>query len=992
MTSSRLPIYVKRAANLPWAVVVALSLGVVMSWLLSPSRALAQGIFAERWWTIETEHFRVHYHEGVEPIAREVAEMCEQAHTLLAPIFGHVPTTRTEVILVDGVDGANGSAGVIPRNLIRLQAMAPESGNSLGYYDNWMWNLIVHEYVHILHIDTMGSAFRFLNTPLGKRIAPNQALPRWLIEGIATYHESVQTGRGRVNSALFQMYVRAGVLDRVVPSLGQLTGIPTRWPQATGWYLYGSFFIAYIAETRGWDAMREFIHVYGRRVLPYGINVSARQTLGDDFQSLWQEWNTAALGEAVAAALVTRIDGQTTLGRFTTRGHRTTYVTVDRGTGRPAWLLDDGHSRLSVVRADPPTLVGRAGPAWDSASTRRSHVEGDGEFDFLDSDHIVISQMGTIRQAYAFRDLYAIDLRDGTARRLTYGARAREPRVSPDGQTVLYVAPVDGRTDLFALDLATGETRVVLEAEPWGQLSRPSFLPGGGSVVASYLRPGHGRDLVLVDITTGEVRWLTDDDAFDLDPWVSACGRYVVFASDRTGAFDIYVMRLSDGEVRRLTRMESGAFSPAVVAAAEGGWWLYVSTYGSDGFDAAYLHVAGDLFEDAAPAPSLRAREIVDPPPLTTTIAERRRYPPLESLRPLRWSPTATSADGDTLAGLTMTGGDPAGRWSYALATQWTFRDDNLVWAMDANTSVLPVGVGLSTTRRYIPRSRSLIAESREIPSVEQETAVSLRTAVRFSSYRASHSFGTGYTYQLNRPYRLPELRHRPEDISPRVPDGTRFDSLNLGWGWSRAFGSSHGISTEEGTALSLSTRFRSTNLGADVDSAELTYSARHYIRMPYHEHHVLALRTTGGLGRARGVGRRLFGVGGPSPQDVLLALVESTPAGSSHVRGFRPNARIGDRFYLVNAEYRLPLANLNLGYGTLPLFFRRLSVAGFVDAGDAYDGVIDIGNLLVGVGGELRLSASLGYFQGAAFRLGVARGIGSDGITSVYMLYGFAF
>ena len=74
------------------------------------------------------------------------------------------------------------------------------------------------------------------------------------------------------------------------------------------------------------------------------------------------------------------------------------------------------------------------------------------------------------------------------------------------------------------------------------------------------------------------------------------------------------------------------------------------------------------------------------------------------------------------------------------------------------------------------------------------------------------------------------------------------------------------------------------------------------------------------------------------------------------YLRGYRPAFIVGDQYQLASVEYRAPLFWFEKGYQTFPIYFRRLHGALFADAGNAYYGTFDPGQLRYGVGGELRL------------------------------------
>lgn len=972
----RRPVAAVRAALR--ALLLLLSVGLLP---LTATPAQAGGALAERWFVIETPHFRVHYHAATEAIAHEVALLCEQAHAVLAPIFGHVPSRPTDVVLIDEVDSANGSARVVPTNLIRLHAYPPEVDSNLGDFDHWMWILIVHEYAHILHLDTMSGLPDLANKPFGKRFAPNSALPRWFIEGIATYHESVHSGGGRMESALFLAYLRMAVLEDRVPRPGQLSGSPVEWPRATGWYLFGSQFIAWLSRNHGWDALVDFTEHYGRRVLPFGMNIVGREHLGDDFISLWDRWVTELQGRFVAESLVLRRHGETRPEPVTRSGERTRVVRTTPD-GRPAWLLEDGRGPVRLV------VHGREDEAV--------RLETSGTFAFLpDGSAAIVSLRGTYRRYYGFRDLYRVDLESGEVQRLTWGLRAREPDISPCGTRVVFVTPRDGRADLDELDLATGEVRTRFRAPDWGQAARPRYVGHADRIVFSLLEENRGRDIALLEGPDGNVRRLTSGRGFDIDPVPTPDGRHVIFAGDRDDRFDLYAIRLSDSEVRRITRVESGLFSPAWVELHPGAPEIWASHYSGRGFDVVRLPLEGDLdtlwptLELAADA---REREVYVRPDVDIEVAAPRRHRPVGDTRLHRWLPVLAMDREGAAAGLTAQGADAPERHAWLATVAWdldaTQPIGQLAWTDRSTRPRWNAGL----QREFLTRTRGLFVGSDWVPYTEERWSARFGTSFPLASIESGQSFSVGWFGDWRRPRDDARPPPSPEDFAPIFPEGSRQSGVSLSWNWSRVDRTTWGISAERGTGLTLGTRLRTRALGADDEGAELLGTVRQYVPIPGLAHHVLALRLNGGAGVSADGQRNLFAVGGPQAQDLFVALVDDLPASTLATRGFPPSLRRGDRFVRGTAEYRLPLLDLDAGPGTLPLYLGRLHAVGFLDAADAFTGPFRPGELLVGAGAELRLTTILAYYQPAGFRAGVARGLGSEGVLDVYLRYGGAW
>ncbi len=309
---------------------------------LAPGEASALDDPDLDYFTITTEHFHVHYFTGLEDLARKVAVTSEEAHTIIAPLLDWTPAARTHVMVLDKLDTANGYAQVFGRNFFAVYGMPPESDSVLGYYDDWIRILVYHEYVHVLHLDTTHGLPNAVNTVIGKQWNPNQVLPRWLIEGLATYYESARTGTGRVNASLYAMWRRAELLGpKPAFTLGQISHAPRRWPFGSTAYLMGSFFVDYVARRFGEGALTEFSHIYGGRMIPYSMNQAFSEVTGSSFEDVWPAFVAESRGSAVARKVAVEATGRTVLEPVTTRGGESKFPRVNPADGQVAFYHAD---------------------------------------------------------------------------------------------------------------------------------------------------------------------------------------------------------------------------------------------------------------------------------------------------------------------------------------------------------------------------------------------------------------------------------------------------------------------------------------------------------------------------------------------------------------------------------------------------------------------------------------------------------------------------
>lgn len=100
-------------------------------------------------------------------------------------------------------------------------------------------------------------------------------------------------------------------------------------------------------------------------------------------------------------------------------------------------------------------------------------------------------------------------------------------------------------TVLLCLALSSG--LALAQSNPlW--LRYPAIAPDGKSIVFSYQG-----DLFSVPAAGGTATPLTLSEAYDFSPVWSPDGKWIAFASDRHGNFDVYVMPAQGGPARRLT-------------------------------------------------------------------------------------------------------------------------------------------------------------------------------------------------------------------------------------------------------------------------------------------------------------------------------------------------------------------------------------------------------------------------------------------------------
>ena len=249
------------------------------------------------WKTMHTPHFRIHFYEGEEALARETAVIAERVHERMSKFMDWTPSQPTELILTDRMDFTNGWATMLPINTMNIIVSPPDDAGVLDDYNYWLELLITHEYTHILHLDKATGPAAVFRKIFGRLFIPylatfpNAFQPSWVLEGLATYTETdVKKGTGRGQSNSFKALMRTEVLGGIKP-ITQINQPMVSWPAGTSRYLYGVYFMNFIRDTYGEDKLREWIHNYSDNALPFFINRNAGQTFGKSLGPLWKDFS-----------------------------------------------------------------------------------------------------------------------------------------------------------------------------------------------------------------------------------------------------------------------------------------------------------------------------------------------------------------------------------------------------------------------------------------------------------------------------------------------------------------------------------------------------------------------------------------------------------------------------------------------------------------------------------------------------------------------------
>lgn len=910
------------------------------------------------WQTIETPHFRITYHQGLEGPAQEIASQVEGFYKILQDEFGEAPE-KTEIVIVDPLDISNGSTDPTSGEIMVFAYQGRLSDHFNVRLDSWWQMVTFHEYLHAVDLDQTRGISQTLRRVFGTIVLPEIHKPIPFIEGLAVYEKYKHLGESRANDSQTEMMLRQMVLDNALPPYDQITSYYGRaqWPPVGLFvYNYGSWLDRYIEEHYGKDKMAKIdtinagkprnllapFFVYGQdfdSVLKEALGVS-RDQLYQDFKSWLRERFTKQI-QAIAS------QGLTSAIRVGSRGYR---------SDQPAW--SPAGVQTGSTQAQGWIAYQHTDPSGRD-DIRLMTPEGDQDHELVNGsvslpawspggEKLVYAKVDFAGPFYALSDLYLYDLQAQQEKRLTWGARAYYAQFAPDGRS-LYLAQTvshDGSTALAQLDLATGKIRIVKNfPENDGIIHSFAVSPDGSQLALSIWRRGGYQDIYTMPISGGDLRPVTGDKAQDADPVWSPSGDFVLFSSDHDRVYNIYAYRVADGSFFQVTNTLTGAFHPTL---SPGGQWLAFTGYGSAGYDIYKMP-----YQPTAWKPVQFALEKIPTwSGYPQTDYPIKPYDPTLSLTPKLWLPLPLPGG----VGVVTEGRDATLQQAYSTLLGYDFKKAQPIYNLTyANLQLFPL---------------LTVNLSGDAAGASQALSASFPLALHLNE---SQTLTLGYKHAR----RTSEVQTGPMEFAGWLgqteangPKGTR-DTFTASWSLERL---SRQDLYADALSITLDGKLETVE-GSGVWHKSFVLDWRERWRLPVEPTHRLSLRFVGGWSDVTDVEHEGFRLGGPYGRFAL--------------RGFKADAFRGKLALAGGLQYDFPLLDIQQGISRFSLFLSALHGRLFFDGGMAGDR-LSLSQLKVGFGTELLLDATLGYFTGLTLGLGLAQGLGEKSPV-FYLTTGFA-
>jgi Tol biopolymer transport system component len=609
---------------------------------------------------IETENFVIIFPKELESTAQKAALYYEKAHQLLTPFFRWQPRTKTNVVLVDNADLANGMASGVLRIGMVLIMTPPDDSFSTSYYDDWLWLLVVHEYTHYLNMDTTRGYSEILRLIYGDVIRPNGLWPTWMLEGLAVYIETRRTGKGRGKSSFYEMVLRSSVDAKALNTNRHITldRVSGGYPYAPGGeipYLFGYQLMNQVRldpenqkrkmtadEDEPVFSSEDLLGIMSKRSagrIPFFINGNLENISDKDWYDYWSDFVSSTRK----------------------RMKKQLEIIESQPVTKPTLLTQKSFSALgNAVSPDGKWLAYNHASLDDVQRLYLRNLEtgkvisigkkmfGLGLSFSSDSKRLYFSQIERYENYYELSDLFVYDLESESTTQITNRLRARDPDISSDGKNLTFTWVKDSTVGLAVAKLKSNteiETpEMVYLPNKFGAVYHPKFSKDGRKVIFGiHKNEGAHTEIMEYDRANGQARTLVNNGHFNRHPFYSPDGT-VYFVSDLTGVDNIYRYR-NTGTPELMTNIKTGIWFPNF---SSDGKKIYGSVYSIGGWDLAEFSLLNKPVSthavkvEEAPAPRQTEEENKDFLKFSkaSPTYEVTEYSMFSSLAPRSWAPS----------------------------------------------------------------------------------------------------------------------------------------------------------------------------------------------------------------------------------------------------------------------------------------------------------------------------------------------------------------
>ncbi len=461
-----------------------------------------------KWHIYQTTHFEIYFYEDERASLPKVANFAESAYDELSRKFNFQISKRIPLMFYathSAFEQTNVMLNFIPEG---VGAFAEPVRNRMvlpiDSPDEKVYSLIKHELTHIFEYEIL---FRG-RYDRAMRSRP----PTWLMEGLASYMAADEDTNDR-------MVLRDAVVNDMIPSVNSGFG---------GFFAYrfGHAVFKFIEIQWGEEGVRDFVMEY-RNALGPSVDRALKRAFNltpEEFDRKFRTWL------------------------------RKRYLPVLIQKGEPDEFGDPFRVQEGVRSTETSPAISPSGDLVVALTTYKQDI--DVALFNVPKRELIRNLTKGLPEKYE----YII------GQFLTTGPlMGRDLAFSPSGDQIAFFAKKERGRHLVLVNALTAKLERSIGMKVEQQLN-PTFSPDGKKIAFHGIL-GNKADIFMLDLESGEITNVTNDDFFDASPSFSPDGRWLLYSSVVDGYAKLFRLDLTDPKLRyQVTTGEfndvDGVFSP----------------------------------------------------------------------------------------------------------------------------------------------------------------------------------------------------------------------------------------------------------------------------------------------------------------------------------------------------------------------------------------------------------------------------------------------
>jgi hypothetical protein len=927
-----------------YSALLLLSISIFSANAFAANNFVAWDKKGDQWLQQTSQHFAVNYLKKQQSHASNVLKIAEQVHQQLQPFFNVMPEKRTQIILLDDIDYLRSHETTLEYGEIRLVMSPPTNNNLIEVEDDWLHLLLAHEYSYILQMQLAQGTWR-------GRFISAEFTPAILLEGMAIYLEkNNQLKSGRLSSSNFEMQIRMQIIDDHLKDLQKVIIKNREWP-LTSTYIYGAYFIDFLAKTYGEEKLLQFLSNYSRHLFSYILlNKETVKIYNKDFLALWEEFKDY-LQDEFSEQIVT-LEKQQVSGELLLKSPFLQAITNEANGLIINKITGEDRHKIQQLKQGKWHTITPTNRLTDMDSHAQAGLITTRNIKYLDG-----------RQ---YNDIYLY--KQGEWSRITEKARFKHVRFMPDGKTILASRTIAGLSELWSIELANPSNQTkIWQGNENVILGEFDIAASGDYLVASIKYPLSKWKLVRYQFSTQQWQNITQRNGHENSPQFLADGS-LIYSATYSGVSNIYHIENiqideNSQSIKQWTNVVGGAFQPIW----QEGLGLVFQSYGSEGYMIRHIKKPSTI----ASLPLVAKKEPLITAPLENqlSLSEPDPYSAWGTVQPHSWLPVLYFDEVRTLVGLNTYGGDALGRHNYEIYALWDAKNNLATYSFEYRYDNR---WSLGYLRDYKFKNVSTDTSNPEYQISTNQTYIVERNHL-VSLWEDKLSLHAGVSMSFDNLFYQPELITTEDDTSVDLTEITTglaltFDNqeyyLNVpavGWGHYYDFTFEENILNSDFSGQKYQTQWRATwDLPGRI---------------------TLLTRLAGGISTDKA---KKYTLGGNNLKNEMSLFDRNSQA----IRGYDDITLEGHLYATQRIELNAWLGRFERNWGLLPLGMGDIAGTLFVDSGSAWDSGESY-DAITGVGAQIQIEFKLGYNYSLPINIGYAYGT-DDALGKDYLYLNF--